>query len=917
MKPIRLEIEGVNSFDQAQTLDFEAVGRSNLFCISGKTGAGKTTIFDSLMLALYGKSGKGNLADVVNLSRMTARVKLDFAERGDVYTVERIIKCRLEKTDGGEKSDKRVATTDCMLYKNGAPTAKGADECNAFISEMIGLDESEFKNVYLLEQGEYADFLKKQPAKQTEAVGKIFSLMRFADVYKLADTRMKESENEQRAVDERIADLGDVTPEKLRDEKAELAKLRTHTTALGKDVEQKRAEIAALSKTRDAYISVREKHDAVRKLMIQADDGKKSLYTAELALKDFELALDGSRSEKLSALRERLTELAALNIKDKACSAAVADGARKRDEHGKKCAELAAARARQTTLAEKIKCAERAFTETLSAFKARACKMSERSSALDDTLRSLDGAPDAVSLANAANSLADERKAFDAQTDLRRKKSDDLTALRKKCEEQLSVIEKFTAEKSALDTSRQEAEKAENAAAKALAAAQLGSHAAAVRAELHAGDVCPVCGGTFDGAEHGGDADVQARKAEHAAATERVKKSRDRLTECEKHLEKANNDYGHFNDLAEKAKRELGELDCAIKAMRVDGAAYAELADVLQKASAAYDAWQTAVRDGAKLEPELAALDAQERALKTAADDAERTAAKLEAELGENYGKTDRAIADVKAKTTELETMLARDEAARKNLTVAVESARATVAAVERSLEEAKADCPVDMPEFDEAAYNDKKDALDRLVAAAHENETTIAAKAVSIAALEEKCNALKALRADRARLSARIDIYKNIADVTKGKAMLNYVAAEYIADFTAIASEILNELSHGKYTMSYDKVNGFVVSDYLNDGKSRKTDTLSGGELFLASLSVAIAIARKQGKGNNAFFFLDEGFGTLDEELIDTVYGALESLSRDCLVGVISHSSALIEKMPSCVEIIEATDTSGSVIKY
>ena len=84
-----------------------------------------------------------------------------------------------------------------------------------------------------------------------------------------------------------------------------------------------------------------------------------------------------------------------------------------------------------------------------------------------------------------------------------------------------------------------------------------------------------------------------------------------------------------------------------------------------------------------------------------------------------------------------------------------------------------------------------------------------------------------------------------------------------------------------------------------------------------MASLSVAIAIARKQGKGNNAFFFLDEGFGTLDEELIDTVYGALESLSRDCLVGVISHSSALIEKMPSCVEIIEATDTSGSVIKY
>lgn len=106
-------------------------------------------------------------------------------------------------------------------------------------------------------------------------------------------------------------------------------------------------------------------------------------------------------------------------------------------------------------------------------------------------------------------------------------------------------------------------------------------------------------------------------------------------------------------------------------------------------------------------------------------------------------------------------------------------------------------------------------------------------------------------------------------------------------------------------------------MSDFLNDGKSRKTDTLSGGELFLASLAVAIAIARSESNGNNAFFFLDEGFGTLDDELIDVVYGALESLSSDCLVGVISHSGSLIDRMPSCVEIKEATDTSGSRIVY
>lgn len=916
MKPIRLEIEGVNSFDQTQTLDFEAVGRSDLFCICGKTGAGKTTIFDSLMLALYGKSGKGNLADVVNLSRMTARVKLDFSECGDVYTVERTIKCKLEKTDGG-KSDKRVAATDCMLYKNGAPVAKGADECNALISGMIGLDESEFKNVYLLEQGEYADFLKKQPAKQTEAVGKIFSLMRFADVYRLAVERARESETEQHAVDERISDLGDVTPERLRDEKTELTKLRAHTTALGKDAAQKRADIDALSKTRDVYISVREKQDAVRKLMIQADDCKKALYDAECALKELESTVDRSLPQRLAALRERSTELAALNAKDKACAAATEDGARKLAEYGKKQAELTAARARQAKLADKRASDEKAFCETLDAFKSRAGAMSQRSVALDGTLAALDSAPDAVALATASSALAAERKAFDEQTLSRRKKADELDGMREKCKTQLSVIEKFTAEKAALDIGKTEAEQIENVAAKALAQAQLGSHAAAVRAELHAGDVCPVCGGKYDGPENCGDTDVAARKAEHAAAAENLKHAVERLAVCEKHLEKAKNDYGHMTELVRSAERELDKLDGAIKELRVDGAAYAELSDILQNARTAYGTWQNSVSESAKLEPELAALGAAELALKNAADDAQRNADRLKAELGENLGKTDDLMADVKQQTAELETALARDDEKRKALTVAVESARAAVDAVARSLETAKADCPVDMPEFDEAAYNDKKETLDRLTASVHENETVIAAKTAELAALEEKCALLKNLQADRARLSKRIDIFKNIAELTKGKAMLNYVAAEYIADFTAEASKILNELSHGKYAMSYDKLNGFVVSDYLNDGKSRKTDTLSGGELFLASLSVAIAIARMQSGGNNAFFFLDEGFGTLDEELIDTVYGALESLSRDCLVGVISHSTALIEKMPACVEVVEATDTSGSIIKY
>ena len=143
MKPIRLTIEGINSFIEEQTLDFEAAGRSNLFCICGKTGAGKTTIFDCIMLALYGRSPKGYLNDVINLSLNSARVVLEFSEDGERYTVERVIKRKADGTAGSE----------CTLYKNGAPISVKSDDINSIICGIIGLEAAEFKNVYMLEQG--------------------------------------------------------------------------------------------------------------------------------------------------------------------------------------------------------------------------------------------------------------------------------------------------------------------------------------------------------------------------------------------------------------------------------------------------------------------------------------------------------------------------------------------------------------------------------------------------------------------------------------------------------------------------------------------------------------------------------------------------------------------------------------------
>ena len=913
MKPVKLVIEGINSFTDAQTLDFEAVGRSNLFCISGKTGAGKTTIFDSIMLALYGRSGKGNLADVVNLSRMSARVALDFTENGDLYSVERTIDCKLEKNSDGVLTDKRVVKkTDCMLYKNGEPIAVGSDAANAVISDIIGLAESEFKNVYLLEQGEYADFLKKPPAKQTEAVGKIFSLMRFGEVHRLANERFKSSSDDAERLEKQIEAMGDISQKTLRDEKSALSSLKARTTNIIKETEEKRKKLDGLQKVRDEYISVREKQHNVKTLMLEADEAEKKAFFAEQAFAEFESTVDNKQEQALSELRERLNALSALNTIDKEYAAAVKDAAQKAEAADKKRAALMRESEKHARLLEKSEDDDKKFKQLVVELGC-AADAQNKSAALISAQK----ATTVAEITEAGYALASELEKYNGLVAERDSLASSLEQKAKAKKVQLEIIEKYEAELKSLAKAKAEAEQKYADAQAALNAAQLCSHAAAVRAELRDGDVCPVCGGTFTGGGSAGDTDVEKRKRE----CETAKVELDKATESEAKLintvNRAKADYEHIDGEARDLDERLKQMQGRIAQTGVQPDVYNKVMDLLAKAKVAGERARLSAEQAKACEPVISAAGAEAEAATAAAAEAAQKAEGYKAQLGDNCGKTDDVIKEIKLQTAEIEKQIEKTQNMRKKLSADVEAAKAAVAAKKESLAAAKANCPVDIPQFDEEAYNERKEEIERLNKQIAQNEKDIAVKEVEIKVLSDNLETLEKLASERSLHLKQAKIFEEIVQLTKGKAMLNYVAEEYIALFTAAASEILSDLSGGKYTMRYDSANGFVVSDYLNDGKSRKTDTLSGGELFLASLSVAIAIARTQSNGNNAFFFLDEGFGTLDDELIDTVYGALESLSKDCLVGVISHAGALIDRMPACVEVIEATDTMGSRIKY
>lgn len=918
MKPIKLIIEGINSFTDAQELDFEEVGRSNLFCICGKTGAGKTTIFDSIMLALFGKSGKGNLADTVNLSRTSASVAFEFEAGDDMYRIERTIKCRNEKNADGEPTGRRLAmSADCMMYKNGEPYAKGSDEVTSRVIELVGLEEGEFKNVYLLEQGEYADFLKQTPAKQLETVGKIFSLMRFGDVHKLANAKRTEAEGDAKGIEGRISDLGEVSTEVVRAAKLDLASLKSKSTALSKDIAARKQELADLEEKRLAYTAVLEKQKIVAEHAKRLDEANERLKSAAAAELAFNEAHAGDETETmLKELRAKNEKLAALNAIDRECAAAENDCAKKSADLAKKSDELNRAQAELKKKEDVAEADKAAFERDIQGFLSAAANVKRPSESLSRAVENVKQNGNANVVTSCYYELRDEKDGYDRLINERDRAAKTAEKCEEKAADELKKTEAYVAE---LESAKREEQAAIDGAKKAeddLSAAQLSSHAAAIAAELHAGDKCPVCGGVYDGHAHE-NADVEQKKLEKENAEKVKKQAEARVLKLERYVENSKADYARISREGEESRQKADELSAQAEATLVEPEIYKEMLSCLSHAKSSGEKSEKSDAACRELGPKIASLIAECDGVKNALFEAEQKAKELAEKVGDMRGRTDAEIAEVKREIDRKEKEQAALELERKKLAAEKDGAAATVKAVEEMLAAARRECPAESPEFDEDEYKAKREAAGDIEQKLIECNADIARREEALSSLEQKLEKLKSLKAELDNCNKRVDRYKIISDMTKSKAMLNFVATEYIQGFTDEASDILSMLSGGKYTMRYDLSDGFVVSDYLNDGKTRKTDTLSGGEMFLASLAVAIAISREQSVGDNGFFFLDEGFGTLDEELIDTVYGALEELARSCLVGVISHSNALIDRMPARVTVIEATDTAGSKIEY
>jgi exonuclease SbcC len=183
---------------------------------------------------------------------------------------------------------------------------------------------------------------------------------------------------------------------------------------------------------------------------------------------------------------------------------------------------------------------------------------------------------------------------------------------------------------------------------------------------------------------------------------------------------------------------------------------------------------------------------------------------------------------------------------------------------------------------------------------------------------LQAKQITLQGLETLNQKLTGRKELVGRLLNLLKGRRFVQFLAAEHLRDMAGEASIRLGTLTGQRFALELDEGCGFVMRDDYSGGQRRPVNTLSGGETFLTSLSLALALSSKiqlKGKYPLGFFFLDEGFGTLDPEKLELVMGALEKLhDAQRMVGVITHVPELKSRMPRYLEVVPAKqDGTGS----
>lgn len=861
MKPLKLTMRAFGPYAGETVIDFEKLQGRHLFLICGPTGAGKTTILDAMCYALYGKTsgdrtGEKMRSDYADSSERT-EVIFDFMLGDKTYRATRSPAQMVDKKRG---SGQTLAAMQASLSE--LEDGKEINTLRTGIEEaagkLIGLNADQFCQVILLPQGDFRKLLVAKADEREAILKQLFKTQRFSDfkdrLKDRLDAKVREKMEKQTREDQILSSSG-ATDEKQLSQMVEEA---------GKELKEAQDIVKSREKESNEFREVYQKETALMGHFTELEKALKqdaALKNEEGRMKEMEASLSLIRSAR---------ELAPYFVQ--------LDGITR--EGKQEAVKLKTARADMETYSKLNETLEKRIQE-LDAMKEK--REEERKTAL----KMQDLVPKAKLYGAAVQALKNAQNA-------------------------LSRAEEETKRLQAAAEAARKARDAQKEKADAVRKSYIEGQAFLLAEGLEDGVPCPVCGAIHHPAP--------ARGGDYVAKAEDVERA-------QKEYERASAAYDRANDAKEKhstgayakAVSDHAKADAQMKTLEEIPEAYRDpkflemestrlLTDIrkweqdketaaaqLRKAGADLSASQAACRNAEERREELVKKYREtESVLKEASDKA-------------GFQSLDECKEWYKKKDTE--------ESVRKTLEQYRADRKSTEERIKAEEQETAGKERPDMLALNEkskALQDQLKKASER--AAALKERTETLQKAVSDARAIEK--ELEDLRKEEG-------LIRGLYDLTSGKktriTLERYVLGTLLDDVANAANLRLLSMSRRRYSlhrMTDESGLGkgglsLEVSDSFT-GRSRPANTLSGGETFLASLSLALGLAdvvqSRQGGVRLDTMFIDEGFGTLDPDSLNSAMNTLIDLQNTGrMVGIISHVPELEERIDARLRVTPA----------
>lgn len=912
MRPLKLTISGFGPYAGTQELDFELLGSSGLYLITGDTGAGKTTIFDAITFALFGEASGSNREPGMLRSKYAkpedpTGVELTFAYDGKEYTVKRSPEYERAKTRGTGFT-KQLPEAQ-LAYPDGRIVTKQR-EVDKAIGEIIGLTREQFAQVSMISQGDFRKLLQADTKERQKIFRDIFG----TGYYVTLQNRLKDEANElwkqlSNASVSRQQYIGGIvcSEDSLLFLDVKKAKEGGMLTA---DVMELLAKLLAEDeKTQNSLVAelvdVETRLEAVNAQLTQAEAYKK----AKKALTENQ----GKEIEKTTALEDAKTALDAAQ-----------DTVPEQEKLGKQITEIELLLPSYDELSQMT-------TELGNKETTLVTAQTDEATAKESILV----------LTGEITAMQAERKELDSVSTRKEKVNSEkqkLVEQRKKLQALIASMGTLDAQRKRLIQKQDDYQKAEaesnqkRQAYDALNKAFLDEQAGILATGLVAGTPCPVCGSTAH--------PCLAIISDNAPTEEAVKTAKEQYETAQEATNAAssaaNTQKGVVSSTEEKLQQETEDL--------LPGTDLSDARSVAQEKVAALtkqiddlDEQITALEDKEARRDELDEQIPEKELALAAARKKETESKELVASLTASISELKKQIAGLQKKLQFADKLEA--ETQRDALKEKLDSLKETLADAENSYNTCREEltgirsaieqltaqlaesCEIEVETLEEEKLTllsqkkeitDQKQDVHTRIITNGKAQTDIFAKAEEMAQLEEKHAWVRAL-SDTA----------NGTISGKDKIMLEtYIQTTYFDRILQRANLRLLKMSGGQYDLKRrrkaESMRGqsgleLDIIDHVN-GTERSVNTLSGGEAFLASLALALGLSDEVQMSTSIkldTLFVDEGFGSLDSEALSKAYHTLAGLTEgNRLVGIISHVAELKEKIDK--QIVVTKDKMG-----